>query len=333
MEAFLDGATPLEIFRRLIIGSEGTLAFIAEAVFETIADDQCRLTSFMIFPDMYAACAAVKPFVDHGAAAVELVDRASLRAIEGKPGVPDRWKALPEQATALLVEFRTPNDAARSEAERIANATLAELTLLNPRHSHATRFLRRSFGTCAASSLPPSAAPDHRAHHLFWRRMLPPAIVAPICNLQNGSATAATSISIAAQRERVSTYAAAQPAWRLSGGGRSSRCRSAAARRLFALHVPERPSPNRRWPRALGLSQEARGAEPQGRDRRTGRHARLRPGPRRHRLRWATSTRRPTAPRSRRCSLRPTSCSRSSRMSMAHHGSASSSSIISRTSR
>ena len=36
MEAFLDGATPLEIFRRLIVGSEGTLAFIAEAVFETI---------------------------------------------------------------------------------------------------------------------------------------------------------------------------------------------------------------------------------------------------------------------------------------------------------
>ncbi len=132
MEAFLDGATPLEIFRRLIVGSEGTLAFIAEAVFETIADDQCRLTSFMIFPDMYAACAAVKPFVDHGAAAVELVDRASLRAIEGKPGVPDRWKALPGQATALLVEFRTPNDAARSEAERIANATLAGLTLLEP---------------------------------------------------------------------------------------------------------------------------------------------------------------------------------------------------------
>jgi D-lactate dehydrogenase len=86
----------------------------------------------MIFPDMYAACAAVKPFVDHGAAAVELVDRASLRAVEGKPGVPDRWKTFPEKATALLVEFRAPNDVARGEAERIANATLAGLSLLEP---------------------------------------------------------------------------------------------------------------------------------------------------------------------------------------------------------
>ena len=132
MEAFLDGATPLEIFRRLIVGSEGTLAFIAEAVFETIPDDHYRLTSFMIFPDMYAACAAVKPFVDHGAAAVELVDRASLRAVEGKPGVPERWKMLPEKATALLVEFRAPNEVARAETERIANATLIGLTLLEP---------------------------------------------------------------------------------------------------------------------------------------------------------------------------------------------------------
>jgi D-lactate dehydrogenase len=132
MEAFLDGETPLEIFRRLIVGSEGTLAFIAEAVFDTIPDDQYRLTSFMIFPDMHKACAAVKPFVEQGAAAVELLDRASLRSVEGKPGVPNRWKTLPEQAAALLVEFRAPSEAARAASEHAANATLAEQTLLEP---------------------------------------------------------------------------------------------------------------------------------------------------------------------------------------------------------
>ena len=34
--AFLDADTPLEIFRRLVVGSEGTLAFVAEAVFDTV---------------------------------------------------------------------------------------------------------------------------------------------------------------------------------------------------------------------------------------------------------------------------------------------------------
>ena len=84
----------------------------------------------MIFPDMYAACAAVKPFVDHGAAAVELTDRASLRAVEGKPGVPDRWKALPPEATALLVEFRAPKRGRTRKVEPAANATLVGPALL-----------------------------------------------------------------------------------------------------------------------------------------------------------------------------------------------------------
>src|SRR6185312_11151417 len=34
--AFLDADTPVEILRRLVVGSEGTLAFIAEAVLETV---------------------------------------------------------------------------------------------------------------------------------------------------------------------------------------------------------------------------------------------------------------------------------------------------------
>ncbi len=132
MEAFLDGTTPLEIFRRLLVGSEGTLAFIAEGVFETIRDDQFRLTAFMIFPDMHAACDAVAPFVAAGAAAVELTDRASLHAVDGKPGVPDRWRDLPESATALLVEFRAPDEAARATAAERAARVLASLVLLEP---------------------------------------------------------------------------------------------------------------------------------------------------------------------------------------------------------
>ena len=48
--AFLDADEPLEIFRRLVIGSEGTLAFVAEAVFETVPfgaprDDGARVLS------------------------------------------------------------------------------------------------------------------------------------------------------------------------------------------------------------------------------------------------------------------------------------------------
>lgn len=132
MTAFLDGQTPLGIFRRLLVGSEGTLAFISEGVFETVPDDKHRLTSFMIFPDMHTACAAVKPFVQAGAVAAELCDRASLRAVEGKPGVPNHWTQLPDDAAGLLIEFREPNETRLHEVERIAHDLLVSLALQEP---------------------------------------------------------------------------------------------------------------------------------------------------------------------------------------------------------
>ncbi len=133
MKAFLDAETPVQILRRLMVGSEGTLGFIAEAVFDDRPDDSQRLTSMMIFPDMVTACAAVAPFVAAGAAAVELLDRASIAAVRGRPGVPERWDALPASATALLVEFRegTAEQSAAARG-RSADGILAGLTLLEP---------------------------------------------------------------------------------------------------------------------------------------------------------------------------------------------------------
>jgi D-lactate dehydrogenase len=130
MGAFLDEQTPLNIFRKLLVGSEGTLAFISEAVFETVPDDKFRLTAFLVFPDMHSACAAVTPFMSHGAAAAELSDRGCLRAVEGKPGVPDRWKMLDSEATALLVEFREPTIEVLEEVRKKSQSVLDTLPLL-----------------------------------------------------------------------------------------------------------------------------------------------------------------------------------------------------------
>jgi D-lactate dehydrogenase len=132
MAAFLDASTPLEIFRRLLVGSEGTLAFLAEAVFRTVPDDKHRLTSFMIFPDMHAACAAVAPFIAAGAAAAEITDRACLRSVEGRPGVPPHWRDLPQDATGLLIEFREPSAVRLAEAALAAHEVLQSLALYEP---------------------------------------------------------------------------------------------------------------------------------------------------------------------------------------------------------
>jgi D-lactate dehydrogenase len=106
LNAFIDHQHPLDVLAHLLIGAEGTLGFIAEAVMETVPDYPYKTTAFLYFPDIYAACQAIIPLTVSGAEAVELMDRASLRSIDSLKGVPERLKTLPETAAALLVEFQ-----------------------------------------------------------------------------------------------------------------------------------------------------------------------------------------------------------------------------------
>ncbi len=130
LNAFLDYSTPVEIFSHLLIGAEGTLAFIAEAVLKTVPDLPVKYTGLLLFPDLHAACAAIVPLRDAGAAALELMDRASLRSVEDKPGIPPEIRQLPSAAAALLVEFQTADVNAVQQNAAKAQAAVAGLNLI-----------------------------------------------------------------------------------------------------------------------------------------------------------------------------------------------------------
>ena len=132
LNALIDFERPVDIMRHLLIGSEGTLAFIAEAVMNTVPDLPVKYTGLLLFPDLYAACAAIVPLRDAGAAALELMDRKSLRSVEDQPGIPASIKKLAEDAAGLLVEFQCAEVAERAELERKAHAAVAGLTLTEP---------------------------------------------------------------------------------------------------------------------------------------------------------------------------------------------------------
>jgi len=131
LNAFLDYSDPVEIFSHLLIGSEGTLAFIAEAVLETVPDLPVKYTGLLLFPDLHAACEAIAPLREAGAAALELMDRASLRSVEEKPGIPAEIRQLPENAAALLVEFQTADANAVEENAARAQVAVQGLKLLS----------------------------------------------------------------------------------------------------------------------------------------------------------------------------------------------------------
>ena len=132
LNAFIDFDRPVDIFRNLLVGSEGTLAFIAEAVLKSVPDLPVKVTGFLIFPDLHAACAAIVPLRDAGAAALELLDRASLKSVENQAGSPPSIKTLPAGAAALLVEFQGRDESVRADLERTALATATHLKLMEP---------------------------------------------------------------------------------------------------------------------------------------------------------------------------------------------------------
>ncbi len=132
LNAFIDHDHPLDILAHLLIGAEGTLAFISEAVLQTVPDYPFKSTTLLYFADIYSACQAIVPLTKAGAMMVELMDRASLHAVENLPGMPAIVKTLPETAAALLIEFQ--ENSVEELDERVNQFLLSssKLSLYNP---------------------------------------------------------------------------------------------------------------------------------------------------------------------------------------------------------
>jgi D-lactate dehydrogenase len=132
LNALVDYTEPLDILSHLLIGSEGTLGFIASAVLKTLPIYPYKYTGLLFFRTVPDACDAVIPLRDSGARAIEIMDRASLRAVENQHGMPDVLKGLPEGTAALLVEYQciTADEIAAARAH--ANATVRGLKLVYP---------------------------------------------------------------------------------------------------------------------------------------------------------------------------------------------------------
>lgn len=130
LNALLDFDTPVDILTHLMIGSEGTLGFIAEAVLRTLPIFPYKYTGQLYFKTIHEAAEAVTILRNSGVCAAELMDRTALRSVENIPGAPSILRQLPDSAAALLVEYQGQTSDDMDDIRKVAKKTLGELDLL-----------------------------------------------------------------------------------------------------------------------------------------------------------------------------------------------------------
>jgi len=105
LNAFVDHETPADLVTHLLVASEGTLGFVAEARFDTLPVLAHIATGLLVFDSLEAATAALPALVGSGLAVIELMDASSLRVAQGLVGTPDLISAITvERHCALLIE-------------------------------------------------------------------------------------------------------------------------------------------------------------------------------------------------------------------------------------
>ncbi len=132
LNAFLDYSESVDIMRHLLIGSEGTLGYIAEAVMRTVPDLPLKYTGLLFFPDIQAAGSAIVPLRNSGAAALELMDRAALRSVADQSGALAEMKDLPDSAAAILVEYQCDAIDDLQSFKACAAGVFKDLSLVHP---------------------------------------------------------------------------------------------------------------------------------------------------------------------------------------------------------
>lgn len=138
LNALIDFEDPFDILSHLIIGSEGTLAFISDITYETVPDPRDKATALVLFPDIETACVAVAALKQAPVDAVEIMDRAAIRSVEGKPGMPGDALNLPDNASLLLIEVRgtDADDLEANIAKTIAAIEVETLNTVEFTHDH-----------------------------------------------------------------------------------------------------------------------------------------------------------------------------------------------------
>ena len=107
LNSLVDFEDIIDIINHLFIGSEGTLGFVSEVVYNTVEDVPNKGCGLMFFKTLNDASLAVVALANMGrekVIAAEMMDYQSLRAVQSLENVPEFVREVPEGTSAILFQ-------------------------------------------------------------------------------------------------------------------------------------------------------------------------------------------------------------------------------------
>ncbi len=130
LNALVDYSDPIEVLEHLMIGSEGTLGFIAEITYNTVVEHEFKASTLLVFSNIEEASQAVTTLSSTPVAAVEMMDGRALRSVADKPGMPSFIQQLDLEATALLIEVHASDKTTLDAHTTKVMASLSDYTII-----------------------------------------------------------------------------------------------------------------------------------------------------------------------------------------------------------
>ncbi|MBD3586747.1 FAD-binding oxidoreductase [Salinimonas sp. HHU 13199] len=115
LNALLDFENPVDIISHLMIGSEGTLGFIADITYRTIKLPAFKAAGLYLFESADDACDMIETLARAGADAVELMDARALRSVADLLA-PFSTRPVSSDNVALLIELTADQQDALDDA-------------------------------------------------------------------------------------------------------------------------------------------------------------------------------------------------------------------------
>lgn len=154
INSYIDFSDGIDIIKHLMVGAEGTLAFISEVTFNTIIDLPDKALALIVFPSIEIACKAVQILRNQPVSAVELLDRQSIRSVDSAPGVPSFLKTLPGESCALLVETQASEEKTLNEHTEAISLSIKDIPTELPYSFTTDPYEQASFWKLRREALP-----------------------------------------------------------------------------------------------------------------------------------------------------------------------------------